>query len=127
VTCAARPTFDPAKGGKTQGGGRTHAPSAQVSARALPSHTTLKLRRNGQGTKSEITHRDLKTELIERERVHLLKIGKLTKNEIKKIKASSEKGKAMEIINDDKEEEYENDDEEEKRRKKKREWKRKRY
>ncbi|KAJ2486613.1 complexed with cef1p [Coemansia sp. RSA 2050] len=64
MTTAARPTFDPAKG---------KAPSEfsyLTSAKDLPSHTKLKTRKPGQGTRDEYTIEDLKRELAEAEEAH---------------------------------------------------------
>mmetsp|Transcript_63508 Transcript_63508/g.149498 ORF Transcript_63508/g.149498 Transcript_63508/m.149498 type:complete len:224 (-) Transcript_63508:188-859(-) len=67
MTTAARPTFHPAVGGEDQGYFRMEGGTRQVSARDLPGHTRLKMRRQGQGTKVENERRDLKAELLERE------------------------------------------------------------
>ncbi|KAJ2887150.1 complexed with cef1p [Coemansia aciculifera] len=64
MTTAARPTFDPAKG---------KAPNEltfMTSAKDLPSHTKLKTRKPGQGTREEYTIEDLKRELAEAEQAH---------------------------------------------------------
>eukprot|EP00294_Goniomonas_avonlea_P009668 CAMPEP_0114558938 /NCGR_PEP_ID=MMETSP0114-20121206/10658_1 /TAXON_ID=31324 /ORGANISM="Goniomonas sp, Strain m" /LENGTH=215 /DNA_ID=CAMNT_0001744381 /DNA_START=25 /DNA_END=672 /DNA_ORIENTATION=+ len=70
MTCAARPTFNPAQGHNEQGGGRLIAPSKQISAKDIATHTKLKYRQVGQNTGGELSHRDLKAELEERERKH---------------------------------------------------------
>lgn len=44
MTTAARPTFEPARGGKGKGEGDLSALSKQYSSRDLPSHTKLKYR-----------------------------------------------------------------------------------
>lgn len=44
MTTAARPTFDPARGGRGKGEGDLSALSKQYSSRDLPSHTKLKYR-----------------------------------------------------------------------------------
>lgn len=44
MTTAARPTFDPAKGGTGRGEKSLSALSKQYSSRDLPSHLTLKYR-----------------------------------------------------------------------------------
>mmetsp|Transcript_28696 Transcript_28696/g.58715 ORF Transcript_28696/g.58715 Transcript_28696/m.58715 type:complete len:220 (+) Transcript_28696:70-729(+) len=67
MTTAARPTFHPAVGGEDQGYYRMEGGTRQISARDLPGHTRLKLRRQGQGTKEETIRRDMKAELRERE------------------------------------------------------------
>ncbi len=48
----------------------------QFSARDLPAHTKLKTRQIGQGTTSELQFRDLKGELVERERKYEEEKGK---------------------------------------------------
>ncbi|KAL4566926.1 hypothetical protein LXL04_031052 [Taraxacum kok-saghyz] len=70
MTTAARPTWAPAKGGNEQGGTRIFGPSQKYSSRDIASHTTLKPRRDGQDTQDELERRDLKEELMERERRH---------------------------------------------------------
>ncbi|KAF3786681.1 CWC15-like protein [Nymphaea thermarum] len=70
MTTAARPTWAPAKGGNEQGGTRIFGPSQKYSSRDLASHTTLKSRKEGQGTQDEIQKRNLREELEERERRH---------------------------------------------------------
>ena len=44
MTTAARPTFEPARGGTGKGEGDLSALSKQYSSRDLPSHTRLKYR-----------------------------------------------------------------------------------
>lgn len=44
MTTAARPTFDPARGGTSRGEKDLSAISRQYSSRDLPSHTKLKFR-----------------------------------------------------------------------------------
>ena len=92
MTTAARPTFEPAKGGRGKGEGDLSALSKQYSSRDLPSHTKLKYRlgflfsahpasatqadvriflacrQTGQGTSEEVKTKDLRRELEERER-----------------------------------------------------------
>ncbi|KAM7286348.1 retinal guanylyl cyclase 1 [Ixodes scapularis] len=69
MTTAARPTFEPARGG----GGRNEkdlgALSKQYSSRDLPGHTKLKYRQPGQGTSDELKSKDFRRELEERERI----------------------------------------------------------
>ncbi|KAH8039188.1 hypothetical protein HPB51_005364 [Rhipicephalus microplus] len=71
MTTAARPTFEPARGG----GGRNEkdlgALSKQYSSRDLPGHTKLKYRQPGQGTSEELKAKDFRRELEERERAAL--------------------------------------------------------
>ncbi|XP_022093844.1 spliceosome-associated protein CWC15 homolog [Acanthaster planci] len=69
MTTAARPTFDPARGGRGKGeGGDLSAMSKQYSSRDLPAHTKLKYRQSGQDTAEEVSRRDLRKDLEERER-----------------------------------------------------------
>ncbi|CAB0034599.1 unnamed protein product [Trichogramma brassicae] len=68
MTTAARPTFDPARGGQGRGEKDLSAISKQYSSRDLPSHTKLKFREQGQGTTEELAQRDFRKELEERER-----------------------------------------------------------
>ncbi|TDG39875.1 hypothetical protein AWZ03_013700 [Drosophila navojoa] len=68
MTTAARPTFDPARGGSGRGEKDLSALSKQYSSRDLPGHTKLKYREIGQGTSEEIRNRDFRKELEERER-----------------------------------------------------------
>ncbi|XP_064394213.1 spliceosome-associated protein CWC15 homolog [Halichondria panicea] len=69
MTTAARPTFEPARGGRGKGEGDLSALSKQYSSRDLPSHTKLKYRQTGQSTSDEIKSRDLRRELEEKEEV----------------------------------------------------------
>jgi len=69
MTTAARPTFEPARGGRGKGEGDLSAMSKQYSARDLPAHTKLKHRQSGQGTQDETRDRDFRKELEDRERV----------------------------------------------------------
>ncbi|XP_055911777.1 protein CWC15 homolog [Eupeodes corollae] len=68
MTTAARPTFDPARGGTGRGEKDLSALSKQYSSRDLPGHTKLKYREPGQGTSEELRNRDFRKELEERER-----------------------------------------------------------
>jgi len=67
MTTAARPTFDPARGGTGRGEKDLSALSKQYSSRDLPGHTKLKYREQGQGTADELRNRDFRKELEERE------------------------------------------------------------
>ncbi|KAK2143737.1 hypothetical protein LSH36_816g00039 [Paralvinella palmiformis] len=67
MTTAARPTFEPARGGSGKGENDLSALSKQYSSRDLPSHTRLKYRQDGQGTSDELRSRDFRKELEERE------------------------------------------------------------
>jgi len=69
MTTAARPTFEPARGGRGKGEGDLSAMSKQYSSRDLPSHTKLKHRQSGQGTAEETRERDFRKELEEKEKV----------------------------------------------------------
>jgi protein CWC15 len=69
MTTAARPTFDPAKGGTGRGEKDLSAITRQYSSRDLPAHTKLKYRESGQGTVDEHKSKDYRRELEERERV----------------------------------------------------------
>ncbi|XP_055604045.1 protein CWC15 homolog [Uranotaenia lowii] len=68
MTTAARPTFDPARGGSGRGEKDLSAMSKQYSSRDLPAHTKLKYRDPGQGTSEELRTRDFREELERRER-----------------------------------------------------------
>ncbi|XP_026326838.1 protein CWC15 homolog [Hyposmocoma kahamanoa] len=68
MTTAARPTFDPARGGTGRGEKDLSAISRQYSSRDLPGHTKLKYREQGQGTTEELRSRDFRKELDEREK-----------------------------------------------------------
>ncbi|KAJ1913173.1 complexed with cef1p [Tieghemiomyces parasiticus] len=67
MTTAARPTFDPARGRESQ------APTVQLSARDLASHTKLKFRQPGQDDNVALQAQDLKRQLLEAEREHFRK------------------------------------------------------
>ena len=69
MTTAARPTFEPARGGRGKGEGDLSAMSKQYSSRDLPSHTKLKHRQAGQGTADETRERDFRKELEEKEKL----------------------------------------------------------
>jgi len=68
MTTAARPTFEPARGGSGKGEKDLSALSRQYSSRDLPGQTKLKFREPGQGTIDEIKGKDYRRELEERER-----------------------------------------------------------
>lgn len=68
MTTAARPTFEPARGGQGRGEKDLSAISRQYSSRDLPSHNKLKYREHGQGSSEELRSRDFRKELEERER-----------------------------------------------------------
>jgi len=66
-----RPTFDPARGRDNN-----TAPTRAYHAKALPAHTHLKLRREGQTSQAEVAQRDLRAELLAAEAEHRRKTGK---------------------------------------------------
>lgn len=71
MTTAARPTFNPAKGGRSRGEGGENdlsALSKQYSSRDLPGHTKLKYRQTGQSTVAELRGQDFRRDLEARER-----------------------------------------------------------
>lgn len=68
MTTAARPTFEPARGGTGKGENDLSAISKQYSSRDLPSHTKIKYRQEGQGTTHELRSRDFRKDLEDRER-----------------------------------------------------------
>jgi len=67
MTTAVRPTFDTARGGTGARERDLSAMTKQYSARDLPSHTSLKSREKGQSTTEELSKRDFRRELEERE------------------------------------------------------------
>uniref|UniRef100_A0A4W4F710 Cwf15/Cwc15 cell cycle control protein n=1 Tax=Electrophorus electricus TaxID=8005 RepID=A0A4W4F710_ELEEL len=69
MTTAARPTFEPARGGRGKGEGDLSALSKQYSSRDLPGHTKIKYRQATQDAPEEVRTRDFRRELEERERV----------------------------------------------------------
>ncbi|XP_063807536.1 spliceosome-associated protein CWC15 homolog [Pseudophryne corroboree] len=69
MTTAARPTFEPARGGRGKGEGDLSQLSKQYSSRDLPSHTKIKYRQATQDAPEEVRSRDFRRELEERERV----------------------------------------------------------
>uniref|UniRef100_F7BCN7 Spliceosome-associated protein CWC15 homolog n=1 Tax=Equus caballus TaxID=9796 RepID=F7BCN7_HORSE len=68
MTTAARPTFEPARGGRGKGEGDLSQLSKQYSSRDLPSHTKIKYRQTTQDAPEEVRNRDFRRELEERER-----------------------------------------------------------
>ncbi|XP_020113335.1 protein CWC15 homolog isoform X2 [Ananas comosus] len=89
MTTAARPTWAPAKGGNEQGGARIFGPSQKASSRDQAAHTTLKPRKEGQGTQDELQKRNLREELEERERRHYVSKDKSFTEERDRRKGSS--------------------------------------
>jgi protein CWC15 len=72
MTTAARPTFEPARGGQGKGEGGLSdlsALSKHYSSRDLPGQLKLKSREKGQGTVEELRSRDFRHHLEERERI----------------------------------------------------------
>jgi len=67
MTTAARPTFEPARGGSGRGEKDLSALSRQYSSRDLPGQTKLKFREPGQGTTEEIKGKDYRRDLEEKE------------------------------------------------------------
>ena len=63
MTTAHRPTFDPARGKEAARGEAYHQ-------RLLPAHKTLKYRQAGQGGATEQAKRDLRADLLRKERKH---------------------------------------------------------
>ncbi|XKL60635.1 hypothetical protein PGB90_007692 [Kerria lacca] len=87
MTTAARPTFEPARGGQGRGEKDLSALSKQYSSRDLPSHTKLKYREHGQGTIEELQNRDFRKDLEEKEREKEKNIrGRIQDNQHKKPK-----------------------------------------
>ena len=68
MTTAHRPTYNPTKGGDMQGGNKLYFPSKQYSSKDLPGNLNMKRRQSGQGTRKEVSKRDFKKELFEREK-----------------------------------------------------------
>uniref|UniRef100_A0A2K6V5C9 Spliceosome-associated protein CWC15 homolog n=1 Tax=Saimiri boliviensis boliviensis TaxID=39432 RepID=A0A2K6V5C9_SAIBB len=64
MTTAARPTFEPARGGRGKGEGNL----SQLSKQDLPSHTKIKYRQTTQDSPEEVCNCDFRRELEERER-----------------------------------------------------------
>lgn len=73
MSTAHRPTWTPAAGGKGKLENGLGSLSKQLSVRDQAAHTTLKYRKPGQTTLSEVGERDLKAELDLRESKHLAK------------------------------------------------------
>lgn len=74
MTTAHKPTWTPAVGASTgdmmMQGNYRGAVSHQFSARDMPSHLKIKMRKHGQSTQAEIRGKDLRRELEEREQKH---------------------------------------------------------
>ena len=68
MSTAHRATYTPAKGGSSRGESDLGKLSKQYSSRDLPSHTKLKYRQPGQNAPDEVSRRDMRHDLNERER-----------------------------------------------------------
>ncbi|KAJ5079787.1 spliceosome-associated protein cwc15 [Anaeramoeba ignava] len=68
MSTSSKPTWKSARGGLNQGGTLTFVATQIQSARDLPSHRKLKTRKPGQGNENDIKKRDLKQELIQKEK-----------------------------------------------------------
>jgi len=119
MTTAARPTFEPARGGSGRGEGDLSALSKQYSSRDLPAHKSLKYREKGQGNQDDLRNRDFRRELEDRERQ-----AKEKRDKGRESSSSSSKRPRLEALSasnldaddpvdddDDDEEEEESDDE----------------
>ncbi|KAH7641248.1 complexed with cef1p, variant 2 [Dermatophagoides farinae] len=90
MTTAARPTFEPAKGGSGRGEKSLSSLSKHYSSRDLPSHLKLKYRQHGQNTADDVKTKDFRKELEERERLaQLEKDGKRGHNSKQQQSSSS--------------------------------------
>mmetsp|Transcript_19546 Transcript_19546/g.39844 ORF Transcript_19546/g.39844 Transcript_19546/m.39844 type:complete len:241 (+) Transcript_19546:44-766(+) len=76
MTTAHRATFHAAIGGKEQGGGRYIAGVSRVHVHDLAGQMSIKTRQPGQGTEDEVSKKDLRAALQDREQEHLKRIGK---------------------------------------------------
>lgn len=83
MTTAARPTFDPAKGGRGTKENSLTKLTQQLSSKDLPAHLNLKERLQGQDAPNELEERDFKAELEERERIAQIDKSKNTNNHYK--------------------------------------------
>jgi len=90
---AGRPTFVAARGSAEQGGYRRHNPSMAYSSRDLASHTKMKTRQPGQNTSDEVSKRDLKRELDDKEK-KVKKDDKKKDEDEEKTLAIKEKGES---------------------------------
>jgi len=68
MSTAHRATYAPAKAGSSRGESDLGKLSKQYSNRDLPSHTKLKYRQPGQNAPEEVSRRDMRHDLNERER-----------------------------------------------------------
>lgn len=110
MTTAARPTFDPARGGQARGEKDLGALSKQYSSRDLPSHTRLKYREHGQGTNDELAARDFRKELEERERKEEKTLKKVPDVPHKRQKIDQTNLDADDPLDDDDDDEDDSDD-----------------
>ncbi|TRY67149.1 hypothetical protein TCAL_02953 [Tigriopus californicus] len=69
MTTAARPTFNTARGGSGARERDLSAMTKQYSSRDMPSHTSLKHRDRGQSSTDDLSGRDFRRELEDRERL----------------------------------------------------------
>eukprot|EP01018_Ginkgo_biloba_P022377 Gb_07114 [translate_table: standard] len=106
MTSSARPTWNPAKGGEEQGGGRIFGPSNKSSSRDLPSHTSLKIRKEGQNTEKELKKRNLRDELRQQERKH----GSRWERLVPRLEDADDSGNDVKTDSDDTQSDDEEDD-----------------
>lgn len=92
MTTAHRPTWAPAKGGEEQGGMRFYAPSQMKSVKDIAGFTKMKYRQDGQSNLNDLTKRNVKSLLEEREKEHF---SKLSREEF-----ISEREKDMKLLED---------------------------
>ncbi|KAK7576524.1 hypothetical protein V9T40_012810 [Parthenolecanium corni] len=108
MTTAARPTFEPARGGQGRGEKDLSALSKQYSSRDLPGHTRLKYREHGQGTTEELQNRDFRRELEERE----LEVKSSSRSKIHDVPSKKPKFEQIPSANLDADDPLDDDDEE---------------
>eukprot|EP00037_Helgoeca_nana_P001038 m.24942 g.24942 ORF g.24942 m.24942 type:complete len:222 (-) comp11370_c0_seq1:355-1020(-) len=102
MTTAHRPTWTPAIGGTGKNEGKLGALSKQFSVRDQAAHTKLKVRQEGQDTSSELTQKDFRAELEERERLHFSKRKADEQGALAEVQEQAEKRmKAIEDIDPD--------------------------
>jgi len=111
MTTAHRPTWTPAIGGTGKNEGKLGSLSKQYSVRDQAAHTKLKLRQTGQDTSDELSQKDFKAELEERERLHFSKRKADEAGALAEVQEQAEKRmKAIEAINPDLDADYAVDD-----------------
>eukprot|EP00035_Acanthoeca_spectabilis_P021987 m.441344 g.441344 ORF g.441344 m.441344 type:complete len:220 (-) comp18651_c0_seq1:1668-2327(-) len=102
MTTAHRPTWTPAIGGTGKNEGKLGALSKQYSVRDQAAHTKLKVRQTGQDTSEELTQKDFKAELEERERLHFTKRKADEEGALAEVQEQAEKRmKAIEALDPD--------------------------